>query len=311
MKFLLAFSFALILPIVLFLTTVLYGGISNNVLKASLAESDIYQKLGSYISDVESDEEQNDTSELQGMIMAFLTPEYARQKTEEVIDAGYLWITDSSTGSPSVSFPEIKDQVQRQNPQLLSELTAMSEEIKSQPHPEGISGEDLESFEQMGNSADMLTTFVKNDFSIPLETHLRGMKQFYHLLKILQPVLLVVLLLCLILLWVLNKTISSRLQWIGAALMLSAIFGFITIALQTTLLSLLISVTTQESNELSMLFLPIAAEIMRDFVKTYTNYQGIASVVLLIISALCFVIASLNKNQKPAIKPVPVKKQKK
>lgn len=242
--------------------------------------------------------------ELEAIILASLTPEYTKLKTEEVIDAGYFWITDASTNTPSVSFPEIKEQVLKQNPQLLSELTAMSQELQSQSVPEEMNDEELAQFEQMRDNSQMLITFVENDFSLPLDTYLQGVKGFYSVLKIVLPVLIIVLILCLIILLFGNKSLHSRLTWIGTTLMLSAISGFVVIAFQTILLSFLVSTTTQSSNDLSSLFVPIATEIMQNFVKTFTNYQGIMSVILLVLSAIFFAIASLSNIKKPALQPV-------
>ena len=309
MNFIIALLFALILPSVIFLTTILYGGITNEAIKQSLIKADVYQRIGSFISEGSDVGESTDTPELQGIIMAYLTPDYAQLKTEEVIDSGYVWITDGSSTSPRISFPEIKERVMSQNPQLLADLSSMSEELKSQPVPEGITGEELEQFEQIGNSADMLTSFVQSDFSIPLGVHLQGIKDFYNLLKIVLPILLLVLCICLFLLGYLNKSWPARYKWIGFTLFLSAVFGFVAIAFQATLLSLLITVTASSSNDISSLFLPIAAEVMRSIVTAYTNYQGIASVILLILSAVCFVFASLT-NKKPAIQPVARTKKK-
>jgi hypothetical protein len=313
MKVLLLLFFAFISPLVIFLTTVLYGGTSPDILKTELAEANIYSKVTAFLTNTSDEGEEN--TEITDIVAANFTPEYTQSKVEDVIDTSYDWITGETTQSPSVSFPEIKQQILTQHPSLLTDIEAMAKDAEQTFDTTGMSEEEAVQAEQMHtqmtSQMGMMTEFVKNDFSWPLTKQLTGVKQLYSVIKLLQPILTLLLLLSLLILGLLNPTWPQRLKWTGAALFVAGIAGFMAVAFQAGIVALLTTVTQQTTNEAVTMFTPIIISIVRHFVKTYTNYQGIVSIVFFVVAALCFVIASLHKNEKPALKPVTVKTKKK
>lgn len=310
MKALLFLFFTIATPIAVFLTTILYGGISNTVIKEELADAQIYTQIQNYLP---NNPESFESSEFETILRKHFTPEYTQTKVEDIIDESYGWITGSSTASPSVSFPEIKEDLLREHPELLSELSVLQNELQKQPLPEGLSDEEAlqiqAQMDQVEKNAASLNNFVQNDFSLPLEKNLKGIKDFYTLITIIYPILLVLLILSLVLLGYLNKTLSSRLKWIGSTLLVAGIFGFLAIVFQNVLLVFLTEAVKQSPNEVILMFAPIFVEMMKSFVKTYTQYQMITSIICTITAAILLGAAYMMRKQTTSVLPVRSKKR--
>lgn len=290
MRVIVLLLFILTLPAVIFLTTILYTPDLNTVLKTELARKNIYTQINSQL--LKLDNEDPESQIVNSFLQSTLTPQYIQTKAETTIDSSFDWIRGKSATPPVLSFKDVKDKIVAQNPQLLSTIEDLAKEIKNQPIPQDQSADNTAPQEQPDAQAlkgmDALTALAKSDFSIKLDQYLAGVKNFYNILRILQPILSVLLLIYLVLLFVLNKTWPSRLKWVGVTFIVSGILGFGVVLFDSYLLSALSNFVSVNPNQVVKIISPIVVQIIKRFVNSYINYQTTASIVLLIIGAGAF-----------------------
>lgn len=306
MKFLLLLFFAFTTPLVIFLTTLLYGGVSPKVVKDELAQSNFYTNVTAYIAEMSSEDTGDEvSSEVTGIITNRFTPEYLQSKAEPAIDDTHNWITGKTQTAPVISFKDIKEDILAQNPELLTSLTDMSQEMENMPVEDAYAMESEDSSQEVDMSAltNSIAQLQKSDFTIQIGDHFKGLKQTYEVLQIALPVLIGLLLGSLVFQAVLSHEASSRLRWLGATLMITGLVGFGTVALNAFIVSALMNFQQVTNNELAALFTPTIFQVIKHFVEIFTNYQGMLSVAFLIAAALSFVASEVVKK-----KPVPVQK---
>lgn len=288
MRVIVLLFFILTAPLVIFLTTILYTSDLNTVLKTELARNNVYGQISSQLTNLNSEDAESRV--VNSFLQSALTPQYIQTKTETTIDSSFDWIRGKSATPPVLSFKDIKDKIFIENPQLLSTIEGLAKEMKNQPIQQDSSQEGAPQDQpdaQAMKSIDALTSLSKSDFTIKLDQYLAGVKNFYNILRILQPILVGLLFLYLVLLFVLSKTWSSRLKWVGATLILSGALGFGVILFDLYFLSALSSIPI-DSNPTAKIVSPIVIQIIKHFVDVYINYQTTANIVLLIIGAGAF-----------------------
>lgn len=304
MKPLLLAFFSFTSPLLVFLATALHGGISNEVIKTELASANIYEQLLQHLASIS---EETEDTELQSIIIDTFTPQYTKMKIENTIDVSYFWIIGDSREVPTISFPEIKEKLITNNPDLLAELETLAEKTNQPVRTEGMGPDEIiqaETLQQQTNdNLASFTSLVKNDFTISLEKHLASAKLTYNTIKIILPILLILLLLDIILLGFLNKTWSSRLRWIGATILTGGLIGYLVIFLQNSLVVVLTDFAQENSSYGLSIFSPVIIALAQYFVETYTTYQGIISTLFLIMGVL-FILLSLLGNKTFSPHPV-------
>lgn len=296
MKVLILLFFTFNLPIFIFLSVILYGGIDNRVLKEELAKSSIYVKINGLVDTFGSNNVEDPQSEqFISVIRGRLTSSFIKNKTEEIIDDSYVWITYKSTTPPVASFKELKEDFLAKNPELLTSLQSLPEE--SQNYQVGSDPQ-----EQINQVHKGISNFVKSDFSFPLEKNLTGIKQVYGIIKIAQPILGILLIISLAFLGVLNTTWHKRLRWLSAAFISAAIWGYIHIASNTLLVSSVVAITQSTTNEFANIASPIVVALIKRFAASYIHFQGIVGIGMLITAAILLVVGELaNRPLKSSI----------
>lgn len=286
MKFLLVVFFTLCFPFLVFLTAIVLMPDITPLLKTDLAKQQIYEQLSKQFGSVQS---QDAESQLIGTFMQNkFTPDYLQKKTETAMDYSADWVTGKSTTPPVLSFADIKDDLTAQNPQLIPTIEALSKQTKEQ---------DL----QQSDGITTIDMLAKSDFSIKLAPYLVGLKSAYMTIRILQPILAILLIVCLVLLFILNKTWSAKLTWIGIALTLSGIWGYAIVYGNNMIMQILTPLVAQNTNTFMQAFAPLALTLVKHVVDTYVEYQKMASLVVLVTAGAAFVGVVLAKRSAPAV----------
>jgi hypothetical protein len=302
MKLILLQLFVLIMPSTVFLTTLLYGGITTALIKEELAETHIYDTVGGYLEQMNStDIIDSESQQFSEILSSRLTPEYLQKKTETAIDDSFVWITGKSKTPPVISLKELKDDINVQNPELLASLETFTESVDTQlvtddtiPSAEA-EADTIQQNAEISETAQAINALVKNDFSIPLEDHLIWAKRIYTLLAIVHPISLVLLALTFSYMSYLAVTWPSRLKWMGAALVTGSIVGFIVILLNTFAITALTEMPVDTTYEISALLIPVAVNVTNHFIETFSQYQLVVSISFLTIAALCFIGVKITK----------------
>jgi len=297
--FLLFFVFGA--PVALFLATILYGWHTRETVKKALADSPVYEQISEHFSKEDTlVMEQNDYPYY---VDPRFTPQYFRDKTEETLDSSAAWITGRSQNTPSVSFREIKEDIQKTHPDL---LTAIQEVPTAQQLER--SGMDERQAAQYLDQAKQLRTFTANDFTVPLGQYLYSVKFVYYALQFAEPIFIIILLFSLVMITLFANSTPEKCKWLGITFMLSSFLGFGISYLYNTHDNFLTYLNLADQTEFVTLVTPIIATIINHFVGIYARNQIIMSEVLLAVSALCFIgYFFTRKLAAPSVKPLKVK----
>jgi hypothetical protein len=304
MRGFLIFLFVITVPIVIFLTTILYGGFTVSTVKQDLVKADVYTKISGYLQTVQTDETDPNLQQFDTILKTRLNASYVQGKTENVLDSSSSWISGQTTTPPVLSFKEVKDDIVAQNPNLLPNLTSLQKEIQNQSTDQSANPDEANQQQAMSEAFNSFNTMLKSDFTIQLGTYLQGVKQFYTTIKIAQPVLGILLLVYLLLIFFLSTSAKSKFLWLGWTFLLTGIWGFVVLLLTKFITSLISHLLFSNTTYMMQLVTPILTEIINRFTSTYVSYQGICSVVFFLVAAGCFIAASLHTSpiQTPTAK---------
>jgi hypothetical protein len=307
-KVLAVLFFVFITPLVVFLTTILYGGISPSIINKELANAEVYQKISELINSAEVDEESKQFMEF---FSNRLTPKYLQNKTEGAIEDSFNFVSGKSSIPPIVSFKELKDDIMATNPKLLASLEKIPEEIqKEQKQADGAELASDKSSAEISQSMESLNNLIKSDFTIKLDQYLMGLKNSYSVMKIVHPVLIVLLMGSIILLKLFSPSLHSFLKWAGVAFIVSGLLGFGIIFLSSIGLNAATNFAAENSNAALSIIAPIIFGILKNFLGVYKNYQTGASIGLLVLGALSIAGVALTKSQVAVSQsPKPSKKK--
>lgn len=301
MKFLTAFFIVLITPLVVFLTTILYGGISSNLVKNNLEKAQVYQKITGFIAEAQEEGEPDEFTKIFGK---YLTPDYLKSKTEEVIDNSFNFVSGKSSTPPVVSFVEIKEGIMKSNPELLSSLENLPKELENQQTQLQEGGISESNNQDLSNGMNELRSLVKSDFKINLENYLRGFKSSYSVIKILHPILLVLLLGSVVLLRVLSGNWHSFFKWAAATFLITGILGFGAIYISNFGVSGAGNIISKNTNELVVVGGSIFIRIANNFLEAFTKFQTWTSIFLIIASIGNIIGFAITKGQ-PTLAKIP------
>ena len=306
MKLLFTLVFILGFPFVIFLSTILYAPNITPFLKSDLEQNHIYTQLSSDLGKLNSGDDNSFV--LNQFIQSTLTPNYIQKKVETTIDSSSNWITGKSSQPPVISFTDIRDKLNEQYPQLLPTLEIASQEMAQQAQQQNNLSDQQK--QQAITYSKMLSYLVKSNFTIPLNTYLVGLKNFYTTVRILQPVMAILLIISLIFLYIKNNTLKARLRWIGFALLLGGILGFCLAYGNIKVIQLLSVFAAKDSNHNIQLYLPIVLQLIKHFVTVYASYQKTASWIVVIAGFGCFAGTFFISNATaPVIKSKKLKKK--
>jgi hypothetical protein len=302
LKLTLIFFFSFLLPLFVFLTQVLYGGIEPDILKVSLNESTIYTRVSSLIINPPVDPEAPPSPDAINTLLANrFTPEYVKVKTEKLIDDSYLWLTKDGP-SPVLSFSELKDDLLALDPTLqmqFQEIQALDNETND------ISGEnslnDLAIDHTTQQELDSLTTLTQNNFTVPVGEYFGVLKSIYSASKIIQPILGILLLTIVFVLVKITDTTKTRLRWTGAMCLTAAIVGFGMVFFNAIAISNLVYVSENSSENLISTFSPIILEIMNAVFAHFSVVQNYINIGLAVVGLI--LICSVNLQQSYNIEP--------
>lgn len=295
MKLAALFFFIQTFPLVVLIATLLYGGFSTTALKEELAKSGMYEKIISFTKD-SSDEENIDS--VFAILQNHLNPDYLQIKIEGVVDDTTLWVTGKTETPPALSFKDIKDEIEANNPTLFTDMQQISQEMQT-----AVAAENGEMTRT--NQPNELETFIKNDFSIPLKDTFAGIKQVYIVLTIALPVLSFLLILSLVGLGVLNKTWQKRSRWFGVTFLLAGTLGVATIFFNQNLLTNSLGFLLEQNDQMVQMIYPLIERILTIFVTQHAIYQTIANYILFGVGIVSLVLSFVIKS--PVVSSAPVK----
>ena len=294
MRVILALFFIATFPIVTFIASILYGGVTPQILKDGLTKAQIYDRLPEQIAnslkDPENSEDDN-TATFFSVIQNKFSGTYLQSKTENLIDNVDLWVKDKSDIPPSLSFPEIKEELTLNNPELLATLTEGLEEMKKQAVQDQSQNDSLE----QGNA---MQEFIDNDFSMSLEESLKPLKDGYNNLTIAFPVIIILSLLSIGGIVLLSHGTFSKLKWTGIVLIIASINGFVWAISASIFASLLTQILLSQDNQIIRLISPVILNITSTFVTQLKSYQSITSILSIALGIILLILTfAIPKNQ--------------
>ncbi len=326
MRFLSAFFFILVLPVLVFLGTCLYGGINSVSIKNNLVTSNAYTLISDQIGQQLDSASQDNTDGSIGAIIAAaknrITPSYLQQKTEKAIDDSTLWIEGKTTTPPTLSFSEIKDDINAQNPEILPSLQKTMEDFKKQQ--EELQKEDPNNSSGKAVELNGMGTFIQNGFTIPLENGVKTIKTIRTQIFIAFVVFLVLSLLALLLIFLFSKSLKSKFKYIGVVFIIASVYGY-TFTFGLGILSKIVELALKSQDQPAVVYIsPILLNLLAVFVGKYKQIQTITSIGLIGLGILFVIISMFMKgafqSAAPSSKPVkqiskspsksPVKKKK-
>ncbi len=290
--------FILTLPLVVLSATILYGGISKEAIKAELSNSKVYDLAISQLknqnnpSEIPSDNDPTTTA-IMSVIGDKLNGDYLKGKTEKLIDDTIAWMKNQTAFPPSLSFSDIKSDILSKNPDLLNSITNALDEVKKQQA--NLPPDENGNTPTPDNSTEGIKTFIKNDFTFPLEKNLMPLKQTYKTITIVLPVLLILCLLYLFVLFHFSKTIRQKMLWIGMTLLLSSLYGFGYVIGGSVLFAFMLKLLSSQTNTVVIFLTPIITNLATIFVDHYKNYQTIVSGIEIVVFVLCLAGALILK----------------
>jgi len=299
MKLQLLLFFALATPIALFFIIILYAGISTEDMKKAISESGAYPQLAEHLTKQEANTliiYNNSTV----FVSKLLTPAYFKTKTESAIDDSADWITGKTQTPPEVSFRELKQEIQLEYPDLLSNIEHVPS--KSELQNSNLNVQDQALYLEQ---AKQMAAFVNADFTFSLGNKLEGIKLTYRILQIVLPVIIVLLICSIFFMTKLANSPPLKYKWIGATLMTSSIAGYGCIIFHPYITAAIAGTQVIQESTLFSLFLPIFIAIINHYVEIYVGYQEIVSTVFLVCAAGCILGAILTRTQTVStIKPI-------
>ena len=297
MKLLLLIFFTLTLPVTIFLTTILYGGINNTVIKEELLKAGVYAKVSSLVEGLAQGDDA-DSAEFINIIKDKINSTYVQSKAESIIDSSYGYVTSKTEIPPTISFKELKDEVMSKNPELLASMEDMANEAKTSDDTQDA---------QMKEGMAKLQDFAKSDFTFPLEKQLKPVKTYYAAARIAQPIFIFLLLGSVVLVGILAPTKQSKTRWMGATLATAGVWGFLLIFFNGFILSVIEKALGGVTNEVASVASPIVLSIISRFNQSFMSYQGMVSIALFLVAAGIIAYGELTNNEN-SIKPVKKKK---
>lgn len=297
LKLILIFFFAFLLPLFVFLTQVLYGGIEPNALKSSLKESAIYTKVSSIIVNPPVDPEAPQTpEELNTLLANRFTPAYVQTKTEKLVDDSYIWLTKNGS-SPVLSFSELKEDLLAVDPALQMQLQEMqsTEILNEDMNAEGSLNE-LASDPAIQQEQDALKTLMDSNFTVPIGEYFQVFKTLYDAAKIIHPIVGVILVALIVILIKVTYSTKSKLRWTGAMFLTAAIVGFGMVFFNAIAVTNLIYASENSSDNLIATFTPVLLEIMNVAFAHFSVVQNYVNIGLAIIGFILIFIASIQQS---------------
>lgn len=294
-------------PVAVFLYTIFYGGINNTVLKNELARSKTYSAIADFAATIKPEDSDTSEDEILSVIKEHVTQSYVKEKTEELIDVSYNWVTGTTNTPPVISFKDIKDEIMAKNPELLSSLEDISKEAQAAGPSSDLSGDEQA---QMKQATQGISDLVKSDFTFSLEKQLSAVKSAYATLRILFFATLILLAVSILIIVLRANDLKSKMRWLAAAFAVAGVWGFIIIALNVGITNVLTQLTTSTSNEAANIALPIVVAVVGKFVSTFTTNQGILSIALILFGAVFLAIPELTKNKDVTVAPIKQGKKK-
>lgn len=290
MKFFIALLFAVFFPLFIFLTTILYTPDITSLLKSDLVKNNVYHQLSNQLGTINTSDV--NSAFLGQFIQNKFTSDYLQQKIEKAINDSDDWITGKSQIPPVISFKDVRDDLNTQYPQFIPTIEQAAEQMKQ----EESQNPQLQQNSQTANELILIDNLAKSDFTIPLSKYLVGLKDFYTIVRIMQPLIGILLVLGLVLQFTLNKIWRLRFKWIGITLMLGSIWGYLLTYTTGILLSTATKYLVTNTNHAVQLASPIALQLINHYVAAYSSYQKPASIALFIAALGCFIGVFVTKN---------------
>lgn len=305
LKVLLILSFGFSVQFLFFFLVFAIGGFTPAFLKDTLVKSNVYSTVSEKIESFTSNDSSGSSED---MVMPFIkeqfTSSYIQGKSETLIDDTFSWLNGKTKTPPVLSFRELKDSIERKNPELISQLQQMSEEMKQQQQEQAL--QEGGPATPASDSMDF-TKMMKSDFSIPVGENLKPLKQAYSFFKFALPLTAFYLLVLLGLIALLSTGTKSKLKWIGATFLSSILFCGLPLLISFGLAHTPIMLDTKNA-ELSSIISTISTIVVGSFATKYFQLELIGIGSFIAFGVICFILSSMVPTQAPTKTPAKKKK---
>ena len=208
---------------------------SANSIKTRLNSANFYQKVFDEVdkSLKSSANQESGPDPLAPILGQFLNKEYLQQKIELFIDDTQTWAIGKAKKPPVLSFVDIKEKLIAQNPDLVKTLQEANAEFAKQQKE--TFQQSSEQVQQQAAQAGEATTdtqqqninfnqIMKSDFSIPIGQNILFVKNLSWLVQniLIFEILPLIFLVAIILL---SSSLKSKLKWLSAAFLITAILN--------------------------------------------------------------------------------------
>ncbi|MGE5042334.1 MAG: hypothetical protein ACM3IJ_05540 [Candidatus Levyibacteriota bacterium] len=290
MRVLLGIFLILLVPVAVFIFSVLYGGLTTLEMKQELSKEHIYNPLsqqivGSFSATPPAAEEETTSSFIYSVIKNRFTPEYLQAKIEKAIDDSANWIAGKTPFAPEVSFAEVKQDIDARSPRILPAIKQVMEEAKQQQDPTGAAT----------ILSNPLETFIDNNFTVPLGKYLQIVKNLYQILTIALPILLIIMSLFVTGIILLTHSIKKKFLWLAIFLAFAGLYGFSFVLAGNALALLLSGLMRIQDQGIIGYITPILTSLTGIFVNHYLKLQIITSTSLLVASCISLILYLIIK----------------
>ena len=275
MRLIAAFFLVAVFPVIVFLSAVLYGGITPSTIKKSLTSSSIYSTIPQMLSSGGNEDGMN-------AFFSGFSETYLREKSEKLIDDTDLWVRGKTEEAPVLSFADLKKQFIDNNPEIFAMIEQQMDQMNE-------SGNTDESMAQMKE-------FMKSDFTFPIAKQLSGVRDAYRFMSILFPVLCVLAALAVVVILYFSKSWKSRLKQLGVVCVIAAFYGFLWVVGSSIVFAILKGAIEINGNGFAQIILPIVISIAQELVDTYQTLQTNTSILLIVAGVVMFASTYLLGN---------------
>lgn len=316
LRFLLGFIFVLSFPLVLFGAMPRLNGFTIERLKHNLVEQQSYDLASAVIQTklAANPSEDSSSDTIGAIIKDQLSPSYLQLKVETLLDQTSAWAQDTSKPEPSLSFNDLQEKLNQQNPELKGQIDQALQDLKEQANNGGQLpqvAEDQESQQQLQKLLEQtqnLDKLASGDWTLSLAKPLASLPKAYTYYTYGLPIATAILILLLVGIFALGTSMPGRMRSLGKVLVITAIWNAILsfiwwfVALQDTVLRSL-PLAEQEKAAVEA----FAHAIQTAVFYHYLTIQGIATAILL-VAGIVLLFLGRAKHVAPveeAAKPEP------
>lgn len=285
--------------------------IKGEIMKLNLYDTAVSELQKQLNAMAEAGQSKDPFAIIEPFVKKEITPPYIREKAEKLIDDTSVWLS-GGTASPAVSFVDLKEKLVKQNKKMIGDLEAAIAQISTNPDGTlpalGDGGENAGMSAPPTFTADDFRKFMGSDFTIPVGKYLGGLKFFLNAAWYTLIISGAVLALNLLMILLVAPGLQSKLRWMGATLLITALWNIPGALLGAGSAAMIVGVLTQNVRIFSAAMAkPLVETLITPVLLTYTRFTGGAVIALLIVAIGMIILSFVTKPVAVGITPSPVK----